>query len=112
MSDLALSTFASSTGTHIVDRPRSARFEAFLDRFDEQTERNRLGRLGVCYLGRSERAFPPLLAVIHDPPAGLYLRGAGKATRLSRPAVAIVLVMAVVGVAALSSWLTPMRAPV
>jgi DNA processing protein len=90
VSDLALSTFASSTGTHVVDRPRSAHFAAFLDRFDERAERDRLAQLGAFYLGRSESAFPPLLAAVHDPPPGLYLRGDADAALLSRPAVAIV----------------------
>ena len=36
------------------------------------------------------RELPPLLGAIHDPPAGLYLRGAGEASLLSQPAVAIV----------------------
>lgn len=33
---------------------------------------------------------PPLLRAIHDPPARLYLRGAGEPSLLSRPAVAVV----------------------
>jgi DNA processing protein len=90
VSDLALSAFASSTGTHVVERPSSARFTAFLDRFDERAERARLAELGVGYVGRSDTAFPPLLAAVHDPPPGLYLRGAADAALLSRPAVAIV----------------------
>jgi len=36
------------------------------------------------------RELPPLLRAIHDPPQRLYLRGAGGAELLSRPAVAIV----------------------
>jgi DNA processing protein len=34
--------------------------------------------------------FPPLLAAIHDPPAGLWLRGNGATDVLGRPAVAVV----------------------
>ena len=46
--------------------------------------------MNVRRLRRSEPAFPPLLAAIHDPPAGLWLRGAPEVGILSRPAVAIV----------------------
>ena len=46
--------------------------------------------VNVRRLRRSEPAFPPLLAAIHDPPAGLWLRGAPEVGILSRPAVAIV----------------------
>lgn len=42
------------------------------------------------WLARSGPRFPPLLAAIHDPPRGLFLRGSGEAELLSRPAVAIV----------------------
>ncbi|HYX75835.1 MAG TPA: DNA-processing protein DprA [Gaiellaceae bacterium] len=43
---------------------------------------------GVRKLPRAE--FPELLGQIHDPPRVLYLRGAGEAELLARPAVAIV----------------------
>lgn len=36
------------------------------------------------------RALPPLLRAIHDPPAGLYLRGDADAEVLARPAAALV----------------------
>ncbi|HJQ85672.1 MAG TPA: DNA-processing protein DprA [Candidatus Binatia bacterium] len=42
----------------------------------------------VRFLPRHE--LPPLLRAIHDPPAGLYLRGLAPAEILARPAVAIV----------------------
>jgi DNA processing protein len=42
------------------------------------------------YIARSDPAFPPLLAAIHDPPGGLYLRGLADAGLLARPAVAVV----------------------
>jgi DNA processing protein len=42
----------------------------------------------VKVLSRGE--LPPLLQAIHDPPRRLYLRGAGEADLLGRPAVAIV----------------------
>jgi DNA processing protein len=42
----------------------------------------------VSWLRKQE--LPPLLRTIHDPPARLYLRGAGEPALLSRPAVGIV----------------------
>ncbi len=39
---------------------------------------------------RGDRAFPPLLAAIHDPPAALYIRGEVEADLLARDAVAVV----------------------
>jgi DNA processing protein len=90
MSDLAVSAYASATGTHVLERPRSGRFDAFLAAFDETAERERLRALGLRYLGRSAQSFPPLLRAIHDPPPGLYVRGAGALELLVRPAVAIV----------------------
>lgn len=44
----------------------------------------------VRTLARHDRAFPPLLAAIHDPPDELLVRGPGPLELLSRPAVAIV----------------------
>jgi DNA processing protein len=45
---------------------------------------------GRACLHRRSRAYPPLLAAIHDPPARLYLRGQGTVGMLSGPAAAIV----------------------
>jgi DNA processing protein len=42
------------------------------------------------YLRRREQAFPRLLSAIHDPPAGLFLRGSGSLELLQRPCVAVV----------------------
>ena len=39
---------------------------------------------------RGDRAFPPLLGAIHDPPAALYIRGEVEADLLARDAVAVV----------------------
>jgi DNA processing protein len=90
VSDLAVASFASATGAHLVSAPRGEAFARFRQRFDEAAERERLRERGVRFLGRSEPAFPSLLRAIHDPPAGLYLRGSADGALLSLPAVAIV----------------------
>ena len=90
MSELALSAYAAETGSHVLERPRTARFAAFLRGFDEERERRRLAALGLRYLARSAPEFPPLLRAIHDPPPGLFVRGGADIELLVRPAVAIV----------------------
>jgi DNA processing protein len=90
MSDLALAVFASETGTHLIRPPRGARWHAFERRFDERGCLEALAAGGYRFLARSAPDFPPLLRAIHDPPAGLFLRGAAKPELLARPAVAIV----------------------
>ena len=44
--------------------------------FDAPAYLRRLEESGVTWLARSDPQFPPLLAAIHDPPPGLFLRGA------------------------------------
>ena len=90
MSELALAVFASETGTHLIGPPRGERWRAFERRFDEREYLERLAARGYRFLARSAPDFPPLLRAIHDPPAGLFLRGAAKSELLARPAVAIV----------------------
>jgi DNA processing protein len=90
VSDLALASFAAATGGHVVREPRSERFARFRAGFDERAERERLRCAGLRFLGRSDVRFPPLLGAIHDPPPGLYLRGAAAEQLLAEPAVAIV----------------------
>jgi len=90
MSELALAVFASETGTHLVNPPRGERWRAFERRFDERAYLARLTMDGYRFLPRSSPAFPPLLRAIHDPPPGLFLRGAAEPELLARPAVAIV----------------------
>ncbi len=90
MSELALAAFASETSTHLVRAPSSARFAAFSRTFDEIAYLERLGARGLRWLARSDAGFPPLLRAIHDPPAGLFVRGAGELELLARPSVAIV----------------------
>jgi DNA processing protein len=88
--ELALAAFAAETGSHVVTEPRDARFARFRTRFDEAAFRSRLAQAGVGWLARSDPAFPHALSSIFDPPAGLFLRGAGAPELLDRPAVAIV----------------------
>ena len=90
MNELALALYASETGTHLVAPPLGARWAGHVRRFDERAARERLAAAGFRFLGRSEPWFPPLLAAIHDPPAGLFLRGDAGPELLARPAVAVV----------------------
>jgi DNA processing protein len=90
VSELALAVFASETGVHLVQPPHDGRWQAYRRRFDERAYRDRLAAEGHGFLARSEPVFPPLLGSIHDPPPGLFLRGAGAPELLSRPAVAVV----------------------
>ncbi len=90
MSELAVAAFASETGSHHVERPRSARFAAFVKSFDERAYAARLAERELRFLSRSDPAFPPLLRAIHDPPVGLFLRGGAEPGLLARTAVAIV----------------------
>jgi len=90
MSELALASFAAATDAHVVQEPRTVRFARFRETFDESAERERLRTAGLRFLGRSEVGFPPLLSAIHDPPPGLFLRGATDPELLARPAMAVV----------------------
>ena len=90
MSELILASFAAASDAHVVGEPRSARFAAFKAAFDASAELERLHGLGLRFLARSDAAFPPLLASIHDPPPGLFLRGEADAGLLRQPAVAVV----------------------
>src|SRR5438067_7920974 len=90
MSELALAVFASETGTHLVRPPRGELWRTFERRFDERAYLERLAAGGHRFLPRSSPDFPPLLRAVHDPPAGLFLRGVANPELLARPAVAIV----------------------
>ena len=90
MSELALAVFASETGTHLVRPPRGERWRAFERRFEERAYLGRLAAGGHSFLARSSAGFPPLLRAIHDPPAGIFLRGDAAPELLARPAIAIV----------------------
>jgi len=86
--ELALAVFASETGTHLVYPPTSRRWAAHVRAFDAVAYERRLAERGFRFLPRPR--LPPLLRAIHDPPAGLFLRGDFEADLLAQPAVAVV----------------------
>jgi DNA processing protein len=86
MNELALAVFASETGTHLLRAPDTARWRAHLRAFDARAYEERLTARGL----RFTVDLPPLLRAIHDPPVGLFVRGAAPVELLARPAVAIV----------------------
>lgn len=90
MNELALAVFASETGTHAVRPPSSSAWYAHLRSFDARAYERRLATAGFRFVARSARGYPGRLAAIHDPPPGLFLRGAADASLLARPAVAVV----------------------
>ena len=90
MSELAVAAFAAASGVHLLDEPRTRRFEQFRRAFDEEGFRRDLETRGIRWIARSDRAFPPLLRSIHDPPPGLFVRGAHELDLLAQPSVAIV----------------------
>jgi DNA processing protein len=90
VSELALAVFAAETGTHLIRPPVGARWAAHVRAFDRDAYEQRLATAGFRFLARSAAAFPPLLRAVHDPPAGLFVRGSGELDLLARPAVAVV----------------------
>jgi DNA processing protein len=90
MSELALAVFASETGTHLVRPPNGRRWSSHLRAFDAKGYEQELAARGFRFVARSAQRFPSLLRAIHDPPAGLFLRGEGELELLSGPAVAVV----------------------
>jgi DNA processing protein len=90
MSELTLAVFASETGTHLIRPPTGARYAAHARTFDGRAYEQRLAAAGLRFVGRAAAVFPALLRSIHDPPPGLFVRGAADAELLSRPAVAVV----------------------
>ena len=90
MSELALAVFAAQTGSHVVREPREREFERFRRTFDADRYLELLESRGFRFVGRGDSGYPPLLRELHDPPAGLFLRGSGEEELLCRPAVAIV----------------------
>ena len=90
MSELAVALFAASTESHLLDEPRSARFERFQAGLDEPRVLADLGRRGIRWVPRGEPAYPARLRRIHDPPPGLFVRGAAELTLFDAPCVAVV----------------------
>jgi len=91
VNELALAVFAATRDEHACDREaRTQRFAAFERSFDAGAYVSALGERGVRWLGRSDAGFPARLRAIHDPPPGLFLRGAADAELLGRCAVAVV----------------------
>ena len=90
MNELALSAFAAARGAHLVREPRDRAYVAFKRSFDVSGYLAGLAAAEVRWLARSDSAFPPLLRAVHDPPAGLFVRGAAEVDLLGRAAVAIV----------------------
>jgi DNA processing protein len=73
-----------------VREPSGARYRAFVRGFAEQTYLERLAAAGIRWLPRRDADYPPLLRAIHDPPAGIFVRGAAGMEVLRRPAAAVV----------------------
>jgi DNA processing protein len=69
-----------------VAPPNGARWAAHLRDFDARAYEQRLASLGLRFLS----ALPLLLRAIHDPPPGLFVRGAAEFELLARRAVAVV----------------------
>jgi DNA processing protein len=90
VNELATAVFAAHTDAHLVDAPRSRRFEAFRRSFDEAAFLRDLGAAGFAWVPRDDRAFPPRLRGIHDPPPGLFVRADESLVADDRPTVAIV----------------------
>jgi DNA processing protein len=91
VNELALAAFAAARDAHAVDRAaRSHRFAAFCRTFDRDAYLGRLAADDIRWVARSDPAFPTRLRAIHDPPPGLFVRGAGDADLLDRLGVAIV----------------------
>lgn len=90
MSKLAVAMFAASTDSHLLDEPRSPRFERFCGELDEPSVLADLERSGIRWVARGAPGFPARLQEIHDPPPGLFIRGAAELTLFDSPCVAVV----------------------
>jgi len=88
MNDLALAVFASETGTHLVEPPANSRWREHVRSFDARAYEARLAASGFRFIPRAQ--LPQLLRAIHDPPPGLFVRGAGDLGLLESAAVAVV----------------------
>lgn len=88
MSELALAVFAARTGAHLIRPPSGRAWAEHVRAFDVRAYERELAARGLRFVARP--AFPPLLAAIHDPPPGLFVRGDAALDLLGRPAVAVV----------------------
>jgi DNA processing protein len=87
---LATAVFAAAADAHLVDAPRSRRFEAFRRAFDEAAYLRDLHAKGIEWIPREAETFPARLRGIHDPPPGLFVRSSRPFVPDSRPTAAIV----------------------
>ena len=90
MTELARAAYAAENGTDARSGVRDGAFPAFARAFDSARYLRALRARGFTWLARTDGRFPPLLAAIHDPPAGLFLRGSAEPELLAHPAVAVV----------------------
>jgi DNA processing protein len=90
MSELAVVAFAAETGAHLLDEPRSLRFQRFHAGFDEAAFLRDLAEQGLRWVPRRDPRFPARLRSIHDPPPGLFVRGNAPLALLGRPCIAVV----------------------
>ncbi|HSP72765.1 MAG TPA: DNA-processing protein DprA [Gaiellaceae bacterium] len=88
--ELALAVYAAGRDAHLVERPRTRDYGRFVHEFDGALFRKRLAERGYGWIGRSDAAFPSLLGAIHDPPPGLFARGAADPELLAARSVALV----------------------
>jgi len=88
MHELALAVFAAKTGAHLLKPPVGRRWREHLEAFDAAAYTRELDARGLRFV--PQRGLPPLLRSIHDPPAGLFLRGDADVQLLARPSVAVV----------------------
>jgi DNA processing protein len=90
MNELAAALFAADSAAHVVDVPRSRRFDSFCRTFDEAAYLRGLTQRGLAWIPRGDARYPPRLAAIHDPPLGLFVRAAQPLDTRYRAVVAVV----------------------
>ncbi len=61
MSGLAVAVFAAAVDEHVIEAPRSRRFDLFRRSFDEDAYRRRLAAAGLSWVGRGDAHFPARL---------------------------------------------------
>jgi len=88
--ELALAAFAARSGTHLIREPNDPAYRAFARAFAEAGYLAGLEARGVRWVGKSDPRYPVLLGAIHDPPAGLFVRGAAEVDVLGRACVGVV----------------------